>query len=165
MVAGNTRRGGRREAKDRDRERTNIKNPHSKDKLWKTFTEVAEEEHEFLKKYFASQELNKMSSVSSKEDALKKDNEKKQKTKKESSIFDIYDKALAKLPKLETYGNTTREILEVNNEDINDYGKLSNSTCYEILPVVQIHKEIYYNSEFQDQLSSIHNRPLPPIPQ
>ena len=139
--------------------------PNSEDKLWKTFTEVAEEEQDFLKKYFASQERVKLSSVSVKEDVVKENSETKLKIRKEC-IIDIYDKALAKLPKLASYKaqHSKKISVETNHED-NDYIKLSSSICSEIPALLQVHKEIYYNSEFQDHLPSIHNRPLPPIPQ
>ena len=41
----------------------------SKDKLWKTFSEAVEDEQEFLRKYFASQEKIKLTSVSTKEES------------------------------------------------------------------------------------------------
>ena len=45
-----------KKTKERMRERENQSESKDKDKLWKTFTEAVEEEQEFLRKYFASQE-------------------------------------------------------------------------------------------------------------
>ena len=48
----------------------------SKDKLWKTFSEAVEDEQEFLRKYFASQEQIKLTSVSNMESVPKEETEK-----------------------------------------------------------------------------------------
>ena len=165
-MVGAGRRDDRRQGGARERSKKEASR-HSKDKLWKTFAEVAVEEQEFLKKYFSSQEQAKFSSVTHMENNTKKEttSETMIKARKERQcILDIYDKALAKLPKIASYRNLSREAAtEMKNEDI----KLSSSTCSQIPEILQAHKEIYYNSEFQDHLSVsfIHNRPLPPIPQ
>ena len=144
-----------------------------KDKLWKTFSEAVQDEQEFLRKYFASQEQMKLTSVSTKEDGMKKEEKGRKKavmSRSESlNIIDIYDRAMAKLPKIAT--NKRENLISSEKKEENAGWKVAR--CYEVPP--EFHKEIYYNSEFEDQpepnnhqsghLPSIHNRPLPPIPQ
>ena len=142
-----------------------------KDKLWKTFSEAVEEEQEFLRKYFASQEQIKLTSVSTKEGGITKEEKGKKKalmSRSESlNIIDIYDRAMAKLPKIAT--NKRENLISSAKKEENAGWKVAR--CYEVPP--HVHKEIYYNSEFEDRpdyhqsshLPSIYNRPLPPIPQ
>ena len=149
----------------------------SKDKLWKTFSEAVEDEQEFLRKYFASQEQIKLTSVSSMESVPKEETEKVIKkavmSRSDSlNIIDIYDRAMAKLPKIAT--NKKENLISSEKKEDNDRWKVAR--CCEVPALFQAHKEIYYNSEFEEQpdnhqstqsshLPSIHNRPLPPIPQ
>ena len=146
-----------------------------KNKLWKTFSEAVEDEQEFLRKYFASQGQVKLTSVSTKEErSIKEDKGRKKGVMSRSeslNIIDIYDRAMAKLPKIAT--NKRENLISPKKKEENDRWKAGR--CREVPTLVQVHKEIYYNSEFEDQpqsdihqsghLPSIHNRPLPPIPQ
>ena len=156
------------------KERMRENQSESKDKLWKTFSEAVEDEQEFLRKYFASQEQIKLTSVSTKEGIIKEEKGKKKSVMSRSeslNIVDIYDRAMAKLPKIAT--NRKENLISPTKKEENDRWKAGR--CCEVPGLVQVHKEIYYNSEFEDQaqsdihqsshLPSIHNRPLPPIPQ
>ena len=146
----------------------------TKDKLWKTFTEAVEEEQEFLRKYFASQDKIKLSSVSTKEVNMKEEKGKMKGVMSRSeslNIIDIYERAMAKLPKIATNKRGNLICSGSEKKEENDGWKVA--ICSEVPAQVQVHKEIYYNSEFEDQpdlqqsshLPSIYNRPLPPIPQ
>ena len=163
-----------KKTKERMRERENQSESKDKDKLWKTFTEAVEEEQEFLRKYFASQEQIKLTSVSIKEGDVKEEKAKKKAVKSRSeslNICDIYDRAMAKLPKIAT--NKRGNLIPIERKE--EHADWKGERCCEVPPQVQVHKEIYYNSEFEDQpqldnhqsshLPSIYNRPLPPIPQ
>ena len=145
LVVESSKREEKKE--ERKREKKNKEPQNSKDKLWKTFTEVAEEEQEFLKKYFASQEQVKLAPVTVKEDVIREISETKVKTRKEC-IIDIYDRALAKLPKIASYKNQTSRKISVEQKDEdedNDNIKLSSSICCEIPPLLKVHKEIYWD--------------------
>ena len=171
-----------KKTKERMRERENQSESKDKDKLWKTFTEAVEEEQEFLRKYFASQEQIKLTSVSIKEGDVKEEKAKKKAVKSRSeslNICDIYDRAMAKLPKIAT--NKRGNLIPMEKKE--EHADWKGERCCEVPPQVQVHKEIYYNSEFEEQtdnhqassssssssssshLPPIHNRPLPPIPQ
>ena len=156
------------------KERMRENKSETKDKLWKTFSEAVEDEQEFLRKYFASQEQIKMTSVSTREGVIKEGKGKKKTVMSRSdslNIIDIYDRAMAKLPKIAT--NKKQNLISTEKKEENDGWKVAR--CCEVPAPVQVHKEIYYNSEFEDQpqsdnhqsshLPSIYNRPLPPIPQ
>ena len=156
--------------------RENPSERKDKDKLWKTFSEALEDEQEFLRKYFASQEQIKLTSVSTKEErSIKEDKGRKKAVMSRSeslNIIDIYERAMAKLPKIST--SKRENLISPEKKEENAGWKVAG--CCEVPPQVELHKEIYYNSEFEEQpdnhqstqssqLPPIHNRPLPPIPQ
>ena len=65
--------------KTKERMRENPSESKDKDKLWKTFSEAVEDEQECLRKYFASQEPIKLTSVSIKEErSIKEEKGRKQ---------------------------------------------------------------------------------------
>jgi len=149
-----------------------------KDNLWKTFSEAIDDEQELLKKLYQSENSELVKSKQTRKTEKRKIQYGYGKlSKKKADIGEIYQKALAKLPKF-------NHISEQQNEDNCDFDltkfrksnmiqESSQSESMEriscsIPDLLKLHKEVYFNSEFQEQNSislSFHNRPLPPIPQ
>ena len=146
-----------------------------RENIWKTFSEAIDEEQELLRKLYKDSGQNAIGdTVDDDEQKVNINNKTVQiiapeKTKSEC-ISDIYQKAIAKLPKfnLNFPSNKNENLVKIlispgKSQQGSKIEKFSSSSVPNLLQTP--HKEIYFNADFLEEASiTSFNRPLPPIP-
>ena len=144
--------------------------------VWKTFKEAVDEEQEIVRKLYQTGLTNDQNSTNSGEIIIEPKKRILGKTaeaiRSSSSVSDIYRKAKAKLPKLQSRTRIQKdesikilikaEEKQMMNSEMREFNKKM-EVKRAALPPMPL--EIYFNKDFQESsFISIANRPLPPLP-
>ena len=143
--------------------------------IWKTFKEAVDEEQEIVRKLYqtglTADQSSKKSSQLVIEPKKKLLNKTAKAVRSSSSVSDIYRKAKAKLPKLQSrtriHKDDSIKILIKTEEKQKDIktSEFKNKMKEKRAAIPALPLEIYFNQDFQESsFLSIANRPLPPLP-
>ena len=143
--------------------------------VWKTFKEAVDEEQEIVRKLYQTGLTTDQSSKKSKELVIEPKKrilgKKPMAVRSNSSVSDIYQKAKAKLPKLQSRTRINKDesikILIKTEEKQRDIktSELKKKMKEKRAALPSLPLEIYFNQDFQESsFISIANRPLPPLP-
>ena len=143
--------------------------------VWKTFKEAVDEEQEIVRKLYQTGLTTDQSSKTSWEIVIEPKKRILGKTataiRSSSSVSDIYRKAKAKLPKLQSRTRIQKD--ESIKIIIKDEEKQIDIETSEFKKKMKVKRaalppkplEIYFNQDFKESsFISIANRPLPPLP-
>ena len=148
---------------------------NERENIWKTFSAAVDDEQELLRKLFKDSGQNAIGDIDGDDKQKVQINNKTvqivtpEKTKSEC-ISEIYQKAIAKLPKfnLNFPSNKNENLVKIlippgKSQPSSKFEKISSSSLPNLLQTP--HKEIYFNADFLEEASiTSFNRPLPPIP-
>jgi len=143
--------------------------------VWKTFKEAVDEEQEIVRKLYQTGLTTDQNSKNSREIIIEPKKRILGKTataiRSSSSVSDIYRKAKAKLPKLQSRTRIQKDesikiLIKAEEKQIDiETSKFKKKMKVKKAALPSMPLEIYFNQDFQDSsFISIANRPLPPLP-